>query len=437
MAHLPISICFSRTGSNSLDVLRFYNKVKVKMSSLISRIPAASEKKALLFLFCVSLVLRIAFVLIFSSHASAGDSGRYIGTAQTLLRGEGFGARPHVPVYPLFVALVFSVSSGNVFAVQLTQAVVGAFTAVVTYFLAKHIFDPQAALLAAGLVALHPGLIFWTPYVLTETLFVFLIMLLMLSFYHLKASPSIGRSVCTGALLGITALCRPIAIGLLPLFVLWFLLTSKLPLKRRWALIGVFAVSSLLLIAPWIARNYLAFNAFILNPSGKPFYSGNNPHPLVASLGVADVGYDFPFPPEITGMNAAQADLYFRQAAIAYIWNNPGQFARNALQRLYLFWSPFFPTYSKRHNIANALLYLPFYAAAVSGLILSREKWHQTLLLALLFAWFSVAHMITIVDWDQRYRMPLQPFIAVLASYSLYHIGVRMFKTRLESKSGE
>ena len=64
------------------------------------------------------------------------------------------------------------------------------------------------------------------------------------------------------------------------------------------------------------------------------------------------------------------------------------------------------------------------------GLFDLRRERYVWLFLAI-FGVFTLMHMVTIVDWDQRYRLPLQPFLIALAGVSVAQ-SIRLLKVKLD-----
>jgi len=225
--------------------------------------------------------------------------------------------------------------------------------------------------------------------------------------------------VGVGVSFGLASLCRPLG---LVIFVSLLIASPLLfrQLRRNLRYLAVAALLLLVVMSPWIVRNYLVFGQFIPTSleQGYSLYVGNNPN---ASLryGVPEPGRAF-LPAEVNGMTESQMNSYLQGLALSYIIQNPTRFAELVIVRFYLFWSPIYPTYSFLHDLINCVLYLALYFAAVVGLnrLYKRERpgfWFFFALLAVP----TLVQSITIVDLDQRFRLPLQPFLAILAAYGL------------------
>src|SRR2546428_8258010 len=137
-----------------------------------------------------ALAVRVGYVLaqtrfgIFDVSFVADDSALYLALARSIASGHGMtieGAPTAYvgPVYPLFLGPLVALGADPT-GIGLVQAVVGAATAILAGLLAvelsravgaPRLWERRAGIGAAVVAAAYPHLVFWTGYVLTETLF--------------------------------------------------------------------------------------------------------------------------------------------------------------------------------------------------------------------------------------------------------------------------
>ncbi len=92
------------------------------------------------------------------------DAFFYHRTADLLAGGYGFASNPGVPtaqwppVFPFLLSLIYRVTGPDPLAGELFNAVVGALTVALLYLLARRLFDRLTATIAAGFLAILPGL---------------------------------------------------------------------------------------------------------------------------------------------------------------------------------------------------------------------------------------------------------------------------------------
>ena len=77
-----------------------------------------------------------------------------------------------MPVYPLFLALFAWMGQSGILVARLTQALLGAVTALLAYHLARKALGTRAGLVAGLLVCCDPYAIFFANLLLTEVLFI-------------------------------------------------------------------------------------------------------------------------------------------------------------------------------------------------------------------------------------------------------------------------
>jgi 4-amino-4-deoxy-L-arabinose transferase-like glycosyltransferase len=171
------------------------------------------------------------------------------------------------PVYPGFLAAIFGVFGHRPAIAILIQILLGSLTAVVTYAVARELrFSNVAAALAGFIVAVDPVSVMTANRLLTETLFTLTLvtgMLLLLRFWR---NGQLQWLIGSAVLLALAALTRPVSqflpIALLPLFAF----AARRARLRSLALAGaLFLVLSLGLTYAWAVRNYHETGVFTLS----------------------------------------------------------------------------------------------------------------------------------------------------------------------------
>ncbi len=252
--------------------------------SVAMGLPAAV--RGILLLACL---LRIFAVLLRFENIHV-DRDAYLAIAENLLGGHGFCStigqptafRP--PLYPIMVATCLRI--GGFAALAIAQVVLGTATVWLTWRLAGLCrLSWQVGAVATFLVAVDPLLIEYTTQAMTETLSTFLVTLLL--WRTLKGSPSVPKSMAVGAIFGLAALCRPSvwAFGGLA-SAIWMITTlvgksSASSADRRSRSVSfafACAISTLLVVSPWVIRNVTQFGRpiFMTTHGGYTLLLGNN-----------------------------------------------------------------------------------------------------------------------------------------------------------------
>ncbi|MDB4997014.1 MAG: hypothetical protein JWM74_4446 [Myxococcaceae bacterium] len=160
----------------------------------------------------------------------------YDARARALLAGTGSIVDAFTPPgYPAFLALIYA-AGGGLRAVGAVHAVLGALTAALTFPVAWRLHRSRiGAGLASLLVALHVPLVVYTGFVLTETLFAFLVVLwawLAILAHDRRSRGGTFMAALAGLTLGVAIAVRPNLALVLPLLALvaW---TRRRPGRRR------------------------------------------------------------------------------------------------------------------------------------------------------------------------------------------------------------
>lgn len=170
----------------------------------------------------------------------------------TLPPADKHGLRPEAyrtPGYPLFLARI-DAYGGDLRTVLVVQNLLDAALAWLVIVLTQAAGVPRRGALLAGLAwALHPALIVYDNFILTETLFnVFCLVALAVAVF----ARSIWGWTAAGLLLGVATLIRPVGLLYLPAAVALVATGTS----SRWRAALVMAVYSVLLPGLWVVRNH-------------------------------------------------------------------------------------------------------------------------------------------------------------------------------------
>jgi len=204
-------------------------------------------------------VLLFALAVAHPEHTFLPDSQSYLAPALKLLSTGLYPADEayRTPLYPLLIALVYFLGGTNSLLVILVQVFLGTLVVFLTYRLGARILPRTAALIGALLIAIDLGAVTNVSYILTETFFTFLLIASILAWVNAIQQDKTSWLILSAALLGLSTLCRPIALYFPVLLAAGLLFVERrawLGLLRRMAIfIGVFV----LVLLPWVVRNEL------------------------------------------------------------------------------------------------------------------------------------------------------------------------------------
>ena len=218
-------------------------------------------------LFAAALALRAALAGAAWAHPerfmTEEDSAEYVRLAANLAAGRGFSqssAAPYepdvrrTPVYPSVLAAIVGLPGAGRRAAALAGMAISALTVLATLRLGRALGGRAVGWCAAALLAIDLTSAAYAGQILTEPLFTLLLVLSVLPLVE-RANGATLAAVSAGALSGLTALCRPIAIlafaALAPACRLGS--ATRGGAVRLWVIAAIAAAT---LTAGWTLRNY-------------------------------------------------------------------------------------------------------------------------------------------------------------------------------------
>ena len=379
----------------------------------------------------VALLVRLLFgFLYWIDKPLTHDEREYLALADSLASGRGFtypesadrGTSPRfgrAPGYPLFLSLFgrHGGASAAPASIKAVQAVLGAIAVLLIAMIAREAAGARAAVAAAWLAALYPPLAWISGYVLSEALYVPIIMAAVLLLARARTS---GAAVLAGACVGVALLIRPGTLVFVPLAALWLLR------RRSLTTAAAFTLAALLVLLPWTFRNYSTYGRVVLVASegGVTFWTGN--HPLSQGEGDLAANPDIKraevaFRQAHPGLSAeALEPLYYREA-LETIRRQPGWWLVLLLKKAFYTVVPVGPSYtlhSSRYLVATVVPYAVLAPFAIAGLIVLRRHGRPPEFLYLLA--LSVVLTSLIFFPQERFRIPvIDPLVVVAAAAAM------------------
>ncbi|HKP38143.1 MAG TPA: glycosyltransferase family 39 protein [Pyrinomonadaceae bacterium] len=207
-----------------------------------------------------------------------------------LLAGQGYyfnGYYSHAPpLYVFLCAAIYSLTNHSYFAVLLVQSAFSVLLSATIFAIAKMLFNDPIALIAATLVAFHPGFVYYDVFNLIPlSIDAFLISAIALSLLRFHYSPTLRKSLLIGALIGLGTLSRGIIGILLPLVLAYLVVIRTTRLRDRMIFAACMLIAGLLVVTPWMIRNYVVHKQFVMvtSTNTENFWRGNSPYATGAS----------------------------------------------------------------------------------------------------------------------------------------------------------
>jgi 4-amino-4-deoxy-L-arabinose transferase-like glycosyltransferase len=339
------------------------------------------------------------------------------------------------PLYPRLLAATAQNGQVTATSVAVIHVLTGVLTVALVWLLGRRCGLDALSWLAGLLVAADPILLNQSCVVMTETLATLLTVLGWLALDQWSRRPSYWSAVLAGAILGLAVLCRPT-------FLIWTGMCGvyMVATGRSWkhfAHAVVLAVTLLLVLSPWVVRNWRTFGRLVATTShgGYTLLLGNNPSFYEHLRGgdgsaVWDARQIQPLLDDVAASESTspplqrefESDRRFYDIARETIRQQPGTFLYASLLRIGSLWSPLAHRLDAHESRAIRWLrwlaggwYVVLYVFAIVGAIRLRRAWLQTP-----WAWGLLCvlalMLVHSVYWTNlRMRAPLIPLVALVA----------------------
>lgn len=248
------------------------------------------------------------------------------------------------PLYPLFLSLSYFLFGQNPVIPIIFQIILDCISCVLLFHIIKKYTTANIAFISSLFYALDPYLIFFSVTLLSETLFIFILITATLFLTGSMQSHSQKYFyiyiTLAGCFFGLATLVRPISLYLVIVIPLFLLLVKRKSFKPVLIGAAVFITAFCLSVLPWGIRNINTFGTLSLSTSGSfnllalyvsPFEAArrNQPTEIVKqsllneadSLMVKD-GF------VISSMNDFQKAKYWNDLSFKYIQNNFREFLK-------------------------------------------------------------------------------------------------------------
>jgi 4-amino-4-deoxy-L-arabinose transferase-like glycosyltransferase len=234
----------------------------------------------ILLLLLIALGLRLAYALsldpLLPYQQRGGDTSWYLANGAALV-----GATPHnsahvqlstlqpPPVYLIFIGIpqLFFSSETALIIIRILQAVLSTATCYCAYWLARRVAGERAGIFTLILTAFSPVFILESAQILTETLYLFWIILaLVIYVYILDTRKPLAWLVLAGAIFGVATLTRAVLL-LFPLGLVIHLFLIQRPRKALMQAVVLFAAYALV-VSTWTIYNLARWDRFVIAGEG-------------------------------------------------------------------------------------------------------------------------------------------------------------------------
>lgn len=223
----------------------------------------------------VALVVRLALVAATPDFRPVHDPADYDRVARSIAASWHFPstyyARPGTPsafvppLYPYSLGVLYMVTGQSWTAGRILGAVLGMATVALIALIGLRLWGQRVGTVAGALAAVYPPLVMTNASLISEALFLPLVLglvLLMLNSRGAVSREALVAAVAAGGLCGLAALTRSIGPALVIPALVWAWQTGS-NARRRVAMAALVVLTTAATILPWTLGNYRAFHAFV------------------------------------------------------------------------------------------------------------------------------------------------------------------------------
>jgi 4-amino-4-deoxy-L-arabinose transferase-like glycosyltransferase len=423
--------------------------------------PSRAEWIGVAAVFLFALALRLLHLQQLRAHdpffeLPSVDERMYHQWALAIRGGDWLGANAfagsdvvvgHGPLYPYFLALLYGLFGPSVAAAKTAQCVLGSFSCVLVWALARRLFEPRVALLASLATAGYAMLLFYEGALVVANLQVLLCLLILLAVVRALERPRAWGWLGAGLLVGLSAIARPNALLFGAAIAAWIPLALRraLPRGRRVALVAAFCVGAASMLLPVTLRNHALTGEWILvsHAGGLNFFIGNNPDangafrvPREFPRALADDPWEqralFRSTAERASgreLTASEVSAFWRDRGLDFIRARPAAWLRLELRKFALSVNAFEAWNIRSFTLSQHfswVLRLPLISfgflapLALLGIVLTRRAWRRLVPLYAMLGTVLATQLIFFVL--SRYRMPAVPLLAIFGAAGLVQL---------------
>ncbi|HEY8865915.1 MAG TPA: glycosyltransferase family 39 protein [Solirubrobacteraceae bacterium] len=356
----------------------------------------------------------------------------YIRPFDYVFSGRSLSTAEHPPLYPLYLALFSKLGATSFAWHRVASCLLGTATVAAIGLLGRRVGDDRAGLTSAAIAAVYPLLWVIDGSLMSESLYVLLMVLVALAALRLAERPGTGRASALGAVVGLATLTRGEAIFLIGLLAAPLAWRASSRWRSRLRTFALVCAGTAVVMAPWTARNWATFDRPVaVSDNTGTLLTGancfNTYHGRELGLWRIDC-----IPPARARNEAVQAALW-RDDGLRYARRHAGRLPVVIAVRVLRTWDLFRPRAQASYEVfegrnrraeqAGVLSYYVLLVLAIVGVALLRRR--REVLIVLLAPAVLVTLASVIGYGITRFRAAAEPSIVVLTAIAIVALADR------------
>lgn len=344
------------------------------------------------------------------------------------------------PVPVLLFAAVAALTRESLLAASLVELALHAAIVVAVFFLARELFDPIVALVAAGLWAIYPPALKMVPQVSGDLTAALMMTAGMYWLVRARRSGQLAHWLVSGLCWGLAVLSRSAALAVAGALAAGIVVEKAAAMRRggpgvrQWAppIVG-FVLAISLAMSPWVIRNELVFHSPVLTSTLTAYNLYRHNH-VVASDGYLRIVGSAEAQTEVTRLmgqavnlpqgtvDEVQMSAVYQREALQIIKAYPVRYLALSAYRFLPLWFDWqvaeaYGRHTTRWDAVIMALQASLLALALTGLA---NGWRQSWPLALAVVATSAEYMVIISLL--RYIVPVMPLVIILSAAGMGRI---------------
>jgi hypothetical protein len=329
-------------------------------------------------------------------------------------------AKPTVYIMPglSIVLYLFMIVFGKVYGIlayKIFQLILQVLSIYLVFLIARKVFNSKVAIVSCLINSIYAAELFSVNLVLMESIFKFLLLLLVYISINAIETHKIKLYIFGGVVWALACLFRP-TIAAFPIMILIMWIKQKYEIKEMLKNIAVVLFVFALIMSPWWIRNYKTFGMFIpfTKSSGNPFLQGTF---INYDNSEGWVSYEKSDDALINDKNElsagiARLKIYGSKNPLKYaFWYTIGKSIK--------FW--YLPFYWKKvlgiSVVSAAVIHLVVLLLGIIGVVRTAKVSYHAFFIFSIIAYFNLIYLPYYTF--ARYSYPLMPLVIIFAAHTI------------------